>query len=316
MLNKFLISILLLISISNSQANEDIKIVVSSGAGTPMDTITRTVASFKSMKDEFGTTPVVLNKLGASGMIPVIEASKAAANGKTWVVTNATTFGTLPVLTEDIKYDPIKSFDHVNIMAATPRGLVVHRDFPANNFREFIKVMKENPNKFNFGGILRSTNDLDMQSLAKTSNFTYQWIGYQSSTHVVPDLLTNRVNGAIIQVGTVLPYIKSGQLKLLAITWDKRLPDFPNTPTWSELGYPMLNIPSWYGIAVPAGTPPNDIKQINRAITTALKDAEIQKQLVAGYNFPLNYGPEKATMFVQDGLSSTRYQFNLINKNK
>jgi len=314
MLSKFIISTVLLLTAVGIQANDNIKIIVTSGAGTPMDIIVRAVAASDSVQKELRTTPVILNKLGASGMVPVTEAAGATPDGKTWIVTNATTFGTLPVLTEDIKYDPIKSFDHVNIMAATPRGLVVHRDFPANNFQEFVRVLRANPNKFNFGGIIKSTNDLDLQSLAKTLKFNYEWIGYQSSTHVVPDLLTNRVNGAIIQIGTVLPHIKTGQLKVLAVTWDKRLPDFPNTPTWGELGYPMLNIPSWYGLAVPTGTPPETVKKINRAVTAAINEPETQARLISGYNFSLNYGPEKATKFVQDGLASTRRQVYLISK--
>jgi tripartite-type tricarboxylate transporter receptor subunit TctC len=308
MCKKFLISLILLLTVVDVNANDVVKIIVTSGPGTPMDTIARAISASDSVKKLLGNTPVVLNKLGASGMVPVAEVAGARPDGNTLIITNATTFGTIPVLVEDIKYDPLKSFDHINIMAATPRGLVVHGDFPADNFEEFVRVLKQNPNKFNFGGIVRSTNDLDMQNLSKTLKFKYEWIGYQSSTHILPDFLSGRIHGAIVQIGTVLPYIKTGQLKIIAVTWEKRLPDFPNTPTWAELGYPMLNTPSWYGIAVPNGTPAETIKKINDAVSRALNEPEVQVRLASGYNFPLNYGPEKATKFVKTGLLSTRRQ--------
>jgi tripartite-type tricarboxylate transporter receptor subunit TctC len=316
MLTKFLLGTALGLCVAVAQATDLTKVIVTAGAGTPVDHVARTVSASEALQKELGHAPIVLNKMGASGAIPVTEAAVAKKDGKTWLISNATTFGTLPVLNPDVKYDPLKSFEHVNIMAATPRALIVHKDFPANDFNEFVKVLQNSPNKYNFGGIPLSTNHLDMQSLAKSLKFDYEWIGYQSSSHVIPDLLSGRVHGAIIQIAALLPHIKSGQLKVLAVTWDRRLPDFPNTPTWAELGYPMLNIPSWYGIAVPKGTPPEVIQRINRAVSLALNEPDVQTRLASGYNFPLNIGPDKATKFVQDGVRSARRQADQVGMSK
>ena len=312
MLIKFFVSTALSLSVTAALATDVTKIIVTAGAGTPVDHVARSVAASEALQKELGQVPIVLNKMGASGAIPVTEVAVGKKDGKTWLVSNATTFGTLPVLNPDVKYDPLKNFEQVNIMAATPRALIVHKDFPANDFNEFVKVLQGSPNKYNFGGIPLSTNHLDMQSLSKSLKFDYEWIGYQSSSHVIPDLLSGRIHGAIIQIAALLPYIKSGQLKVLAVTWDRRLPDFPNTPTWAELGYPMLNIPSWYGIAVPKGTSPEIVQRINRAVTLALNEPEVQARLASGYNFPLNIGPDRATRFVQEGVRSARKQADQV----
>lgn len=312
MLKKFVISAILACSMIGAQAKDVIEIIYTSGPGTAGDQVSRAVAASDSLREQLGTNPVVLNKLGGSGAVPSKEGANAKPDGRTWTVTNATTTGVLAFQIKDLGYDPMKSFEHINIMAASPRGLIVHRDFPANNFQELVRVLKENPNKYNFGGIPLSTNHLDMQTLAKSLDFKYEWIGYQSNNHVLPDLLSGRVHGGIFQIALLLPYIKTGQLKVIAVTWHERLADFPNIPTWIELGYPMLNVPSWYGIAVPKGTPPETVQKISRALTSALNEPGVRSRLASSYNFVLNYGPERATKFVQNGLTAAQKQAEFL----
>jgi tripartite-type tricarboxylate transporter receptor subunit TctC len=157
---------------------------------------------------------------------------------------------------------------------------VVNPASPARTLTEFVDLARAKPGELNFGNPgTGSSIDLTAQKLFQTANIKLTNVGYKGQPPALIDLMTNLMHFEIVSLALALPHIKQGSIKPLAVFTEKRIADLPDVPTIAEAGYPGASYISWYGIYVPAATPDALAEKINQAISKALLNPDVQRQL-------------------------------------
>jgi tripartite-type tricarboxylate transporter receptor subunit TctC len=158
--------------------------------------------------------------------------------------------------------------------------LVVHPSVPVHTFAEFLAYVKKNPGKLDFGsGGVGSMGQLNVEMLKAATGIYATHIPYRGGTQLITAVLSNEVQFTLDNLVTMLPHIKEGKVRALAVASEQRLPQLPDVPTLAELGYPQLNLSSWSGIAAPAGTPEPVVQKIYQAVRQAASDPAMQNAL-------------------------------------
>ena len=194
-----------------------------------------------------------------------------------------------PFSMEKMPYDPKKDLALITTVVKVPEVLAVHPSVPANTLAELIAYAKANPGKINFGSAGGGTiTHLAGELLKVEAGVNIVHVPYKGAAPAVQDLLGGQVQMGVFDVPVLLPHIKSGKLKALAITSATRSAALPDVPTTAELGYPKVNSDNWYGLVAPAGTPADVLARIHASATAALRSPEVIEQYakVAGIAFP------------------------------
>ena len=241
-----------------------------------------------------GQPVVVDNRGGAGGSIGMAEVAKAAPDGLTLGVATLSTHGVNPAVYKKLPYDPIKDFVPVTEVVKAPGVLVVSAKLPVNNYAEFIKYLKANPGKVTYASPGNGTIGHMWAELFKSTTNTFMLhIPYRGAGPAKNDLLAGQVSVYFDQVASSLPYIKSGQLKALAVSWGSRLDVLPDVPTYAELSLFSNNDPSWFGLVAPAGTPPAVAARLQEAVAKVLKEPDVRAKLAGQGLFPSGTRPEE-----------------------
>jgi len=226
--------------------------------------------------------PVVVdNRAGAGGSIGMAEVARSAPDGLTFGVATLSTHGVNPAVYQKLPYDPIKGFVAVTELVKAPGVIVINpKELPVANFAELVKYLKANPGKVSYASPGNGTIGHMWGELFKSSTGTSMvHIPYRGAGPAVNDMLAGQVSVYFDQVASSLPHVKSGKLRALAVSWPSRLDVLPDVPTYAELGYPVNNDPSWFGLVAPAGTPAPIVLRMQQAVVTALKDASVRERL-------------------------------------
>ncbi|MDP9900194.1 tripartite-type tricarboxylate transporter receptor subunit TctC [Variovorax ginsengisoli] len=226
--------------------------------------------------------PVVVdNRAGAGGSIGMAEVARSAPDGLTFGVATLSTHGVNPAVYQKLPYDPIKGFVAVTELVKAPGVIVINpKELPVANFAELVKYLKANPGKVSYASPGNGTIGHMWGELFKSSTGTSMvHIPYRGAGPAVNDVLAGQVSVYFDQVASSLPYVKSGKLRALAVSWPSRLDVLPDVPTYAELGYPANNDPSWFGLVAPAGTPAPIVLRMQQAVATALKDPSVRERL-------------------------------------
>ena len=227
-----------------------------------------------------GQSVIVENRAGAGGSIGMSEVAKAASDGFTLGVATLSTHGVNPSVYKKLPYDPIKDFVAVTELVKAPGVLVVNAALPVNNYAELIKYLKANPGKVTFASPGNGTIGHMWGELFKSTTNTFMvHIPYRGAGPALNDVVAGQVNVYFDQVASSLPFIQSGKLRAIAVSWGKRLDVLPNVPTYGELALFSNNDPSWFGLVTPAGTPPAAVKRIHDAVVVALKEPAVRDKL-------------------------------------
>lgn len=222
--------------------------------------------------------PVVMDyKPGAGGLI-AIQNAKGQTDGHTLMLAY-TAYTQNLALRRNMPY-AFGDFIPVSQIVATSTGLFVSSDLKVNTLAEFIALMKANPGKYAYGSTgIASTGDLMMKMLEKTAGFSMTHAPYKAEAPGVADLISGQIvafpGGSM---GTFLPHVKSGKLKLLTVAADKRIAAAPDAPTWAEAGFPAIGFQSWTGFVVPAGTPQPIVARLSDEISKIVRDPQVQKK--------------------------------------
>ncbi len=227
-----------------------------------------------------GTTIVVENKPGQGGSAGAAELARAAPDGYTIGggtisshAINATLYATLP-------YDPVTSFEAITLYATLPNVLTLNPAVPATTVRELIALLKSQPDKYAFGSAGVGTSQHISGELFKTmAAVQMQHVPYRGSGPMIPELLGGTLPMAFDNITTVLPHIKAGKLRALAVTTAQRSSAAPDVPTLAESGLGGYEIGSWQGVFAPAGTPKAIVDRLHAEIARILKLPEIAKRL-------------------------------------
>lgn len=255
-----------------------VRMIVPLAAGGGMDTVTRALAV--RLGEAFNQTFVVDNRPGAGSQVALEILSAAAPDGHTLMMLSATTV-VHPILYKS-RFDIVRDFTPISQVTSQGYVLVIHPSIPAKNVPEFVKYLKANPGKLNYGSS-------GVGSLIHMSGELFQIATGTRMTHVpfkgmgaaYQDLVAGRVESAFPTIISSLPHVTSGRLRALAVTPGKRVPALPDTPTFAEAGVRGVVVVNWYGLIAPPKTPRAIVESIASETAKAVQSAEVAKRLVA-----------------------------------
>jgi tripartite-type tricarboxylate transporter receptor subunit TctC len=254
-----------------------IKLIVPFPAGGPNDIIARLVGQRMS---ELTRQPVVIdNRGGQAGVLGTDAVAKAAPDGYTIGIVSASALVISPSM-EKVAYDVNKDFAPVTLVVTVPEMLVVASNVPANNMAELVALARAQPGKLNFasagvGGLPHLAGEL----FKLTAKIDVVHVPYRGAAPAINDLLGQQVQMTFLDLPVILPHIKAGSLRPIALGAPARAPTAPDVPTTAEVGMPDLLIENWYGMIAPGGTPPAIVARLNSIATAAMHDPAVKEKL-------------------------------------
>jgi len=255
-----------------------IHIIVGAGVGGGTDIVTRIIA--QPLSELLGQPVVVENKQGAGNIIAASALVKAPKDGYTAYMMN-NSHGVVATLFKNLPYDSVNDFAMVSLTGIAGLVLVTSPSFPANDVEGIIAAAKAAPGKYNFASPgVGTTQHFSGELFRQLAGVDIKHVPYRSTPAAITGLLANEVQLTFELVQPVLGQIGAGTLRAIAVTSPQRHPALPQVPTVMESGLPEFQVMSWYGLAVPAGTPRPIIDKMNKALHEVLGRAEVRKQLV------------------------------------
>ena len=272
-----------------------IRIVVTFPPGGAPDTLARVLAEKWS---SLGQPVTVDNKPGGGGNIGADFVAKSAADGATLVIGTVGTHAINPALYDKMPYNNIKDFTPISFLASTPNLLVVNNSVPAKNVKELIELAKKTPLTFGSSGSGTSIH-LSGELFNTMAGVKMQHIPYKGRAQAVPDLLGGRISMIFDNMPSVLPLVKSGDVRPIAVTSAARSAAAPNIPTMAEAGLPGFEATSWFALLGPAGMPRDLQMRINAETLKVLAMPDVKEKL-ATQGLEVAAGtPEALATFIQ-----------------
>jgi tripartite-type tricarboxylate transporter receptor subunit TctC len=255
-----------------------VTVIVPFAAGGPADITGRIVADIFSRY--LGQKFVVENVGGAGGTTGALRAARATADGYTILSGHLGTNALAPAFYPNLGYDPQKDFEPIGLSAEYPELLVVRKDFPANNFKEFVAYAKSNPDKLNVGHAgLGSVSYIGCLLLHAAIGIKPQMIPFTGTAPVLNAMLGGQVDYECDPVLGTLSQVQAGNVKALAVAARKRSSLLPDVPTSHEQGLPEFDIAPFYAVFVPSGTPQAVVDKLADALNKGLNEESVQKRL-------------------------------------
>src|SRR5882724_2313833 len=273
---------------AQSYPSKPVRLVVGFPAGGPADIFGRTFA--QALSTGLGQTVIVENKSGVGGVLGIDAVAKAQPDGYMLGFNNQGSVAMAPYALTKMPFNPNKDLAFITAVVKVPEVVVVNPSLPVNTLAELIAYAKANPGKVDFGSAgAGGITHLACELLKAEAKIDVVHVPYKGAAPAVSDLLGGQVKMGIFDVPVVLPHIKSGKFKALAVTSAKRAPSLPDVPTTAEVGYPKVISDNWYGLVAPAGTPPAVLKRIHEASIAALQSPALIEQFakVSGIPAPM-----------------------------
>ena len=279
--------------------SKPIRVVVPFAAGGAVDALARIIGA--KFQDNVGQPVVIENRAGAGGTTGANDVAKSQPDGYT-ILQNTNGQAISPAIYRTLPFDTLRDFIPVTQLVATSTVLVANPKLPVRNLKELIVLAKANPGKLNYGmtGVGNSLH-LTMEMLKRAAGIDIQPIPYRGDALMNPALIAGEVDVAIVPIGTIVPLIKGGQLRALAVNSAKRSPVLPDVPTVAEDAIPGFEASGWQGWFVPAKTPPGIVDAIYGETAKIIRDPEMQRRLRAMGNEPVGSTPDEfGTIFRKD----------------
>jgi len=254
-----------------------IKLIVPFPPGGPNDIIARVVGQRMS---EIVKQPIVIeNRSGQGGVTGTDAVAKSPPDGYTIAIASAGALAISPSM-EKVSYETLKDLQPITLVATVPEMLVVATSVPANNMKELVALANSQPGKLNFASSgPGSLPHLAGELFKLTAKIDIVHVPYRGAAPAVNDLLAQQVQMVFLDLPVLLPQIKAGKLKPIAVGAPQRVPSAPDVPTTAEAGMPNLLTENWYGMVAPAKTPPNIVAALNKAAVEAMKDPAVIEKL-------------------------------------
>jgi tripartite-type tricarboxylate transporter receptor subunit TctC len=275
---------------AQSYPSRPVRIIIPFPPGNTMDIMARLVGP--KLTERLGQNVIVDNRAGASGQLGLELAARAAPDGYTLVGGQGGNLVVAPHTYRKIAYDPIKDFAPIALSTTNFLALVVHPSVPFKSTKDLIAYAKANPGKLSFasngeGGFPHMTIEL----LRVMGGFTYLHVPYKGSAQIATELIGGHVDAAIDGYTGLAPHVRSGRLRLLAITNPTRVPQLPDVPAIAET-LPGYDSRGWFGFLAPAGTPREIVAQLNQEINRAMNLPDVREKMVAAGLIVVTEPPE------------------------
>jgi tripartite-type tricarboxylate transporter receptor subunit TctC len=276
---------------------QSIRFVVPFAPGGTSEIVARTVAN--ELTKQLGQTVFVDNKGGGAGVPAMQEVAKAAPDGHTIILGHVGSLAVNPYIFPSLPYDVNRDFMPVTLLAKVPNLYVIHPDVPASNFKDFVAHVKKNPGKLNYGTAGNaSAGHLSMEYLKLVTGMFITHIPYRGTGPMLTDLLAGRTQATSAGLPALLPHIRSGKLRAIAVGTAQRLPALPDVPTVAENGHKDFETSQWYGILAPAGTPRDVVKRLQEESLKALKSSSVTERFANDSAIGGGGPPEEFAVFI------------------
>ena len=255
-----------------------IRMVVPYPPGGGTDIIARIMQ--EDLTKQLGQTVVIENRGGAAGMIGTESVARSDPDGYTILFT-LSSHTINPAIYKDLKFDTANDFAPVSLVASLPQILVANKQFAANNVADLLKEAKAHPGDISYGSVGNgSPSHIAGELLGLRSGTKMQHIPYRGGGPAINDVMGNQIPLLWVSIPAAAGFVKTGQLKALAVSTSKRSPMFPDVPTVQESGVPGFEVDSWYAMFAPTGTPQPIIDKLSEAVSVVVKKPEIQEKLL------------------------------------
>jgi len=279
-----------------------VRLIVPYAPGGGADAVARIIA--KLAGESMGHSIVVENKGGAGAILGTEQVAKAEPDGYTLLLGQSGPISINPAVYKSLPYDPVKDFVPITMTTAYPYILAVNAELPAKTLQELVALARSKPEAMNYGSTgVGAANHLVAELFNSKAGIKMTHVPYRGTALAVGDLLGGQLTMVFSDPISVLPHIKSGKLRALAVTSLERSPVAPEVPTVAESGYPGFEALAWHGILAPARTPPAVIKKLNEEIVKAVKEPATRELLANQAMQAVGNTPEEFATFIQKDIA-------------
>jgi len=277
---------------------QPIRFIAGFPAGGLADAIGRLFAG--PLGEALGTALLVENRTGASGTLGADAVAKAAPDGFTLAISHAIPFGFAPGVLPSIPYDPVADFTHLGMLAEAPTVTVVLGRSPYRSMREMLEAARTRPVRYGSSGVGSAEHIMGAVVQRASGATQLDHIPYRGTTPALQDLLAGQIDALNAPITTLVPQLRDGSLRLLAVSSETRVAAFPDAPTLAELGVPQATHTQWIGISAPRGLPAPIAERIIAAIPGAASQPLVRQRLAEFASTPRDPAPTGAefTRFV------------------
>ena len=274
----FLLGVCLMAALASPAPAEPIKIVVPFAAGGPVDQLARVLAN--GLGPKLGEDVIVDDRGGAGGTIACEFVARANPDGKTVLLASLGAFVIGPILKPPSNYDPVKSFEPVMLVGSVPSLIVVNPKSGIATLADLIAKAKQRQLSYGSAGP-GTTMNIALEMLNKAAGVKITHVPYRGAAPAITDLLGGHIDTLNADLPVLLPLVKAGKVKALAVFSPERTPLLPDLPTTMESGFADMIMENWYGLLVPAGTPSNARDRLERAAFTVIADPAVKARFAA-----------------------------------
>lgn len=259
--------------------SKEITIIVPTSAGGGNDTMARVLS--RKLGAQLGQTIAVDNRAGANGSVAAEYVAAARPDGYTLMFGYIATHGINPVM-QQVRYDPLQDFAAIGLIGHSPSVLVVRPDLGIRTVKAFLDRLNKQPQTMNYASAGEGTvPHLSAEILLGRNQQTVDGMAHEGAAPALNSVVRGQAQWMVPSLFSALPYLKTGKLVALAVAGQKRLPSWPNVPTFGELGFQELDLSQWYGLFAPARTPATTISTLNTTLNAVLSDQETVERLLA-----------------------------------
>ena len=275
-----------------------VRLVITFPPGGPTDLVVRLIG--QRLTEQWGHPMIIDNRGGAGGIVGTEIVARAAPDGYSFLVGTAGGMTINPALQSKLPYDPFRDFAPVGMLVNNPQILVAHPGVAAKSVKELVALAKAKPGQLNFASAGTGTaTHLGLELLKLTAGFDAVHVPYKGGAPAVADLIAGQVQLLWVSIPSVLPHVKAGRLRALAVSTAKRSASAPDVPTIAESGYPGFEYSNWNALFAPAKTSPAIVKKVNAAVVKALSEPEVAQRLSAQGADPAPGTPEELARYMR-----------------
>lgn len=282
---------------TGSWPTKPVRIVVPFAPGGSADTLGRIVAA--KLSDSLGQPFVIENRAGAGGVAGSELVAKSAPDGYILVVSGVASHAIAPAMSQKFPYDPVRDYTHIALFGGPPAVFAVHPSLPTRDLKAFIVFARARPGALTYGSPGSGTQGHLVGELFKqTAGIDMVHVPYKGASIAVSDLIAGHIHTISTTLSTASAQIHAGRARALAISSAARLPEYPEVPTFRELGYPQLVAVVWFSLSGPPGMPPDVVNRLNTEVRRVLQMADVREKLRPEGIEPGTLDPKAFTEFV------------------